>query len=288
VNTDLKRAAEAFRSGRLNEAELHAWNALMTVGQDDIVEFRRIAAALESPRLQRELDLRWPVAAAPVPASAPARAGWRRALVWVWLGSIIFVAADRVWQIPTESRPLPATSKAVVETAEQEPEQNLGDGVWLVPLGRVETIDLARLARELSLTYRAWASPVDVVALPRWTLDLANEQLSAEALIDLLNKRYNVAGRTTVVGITDYDIRDRSGPYVYALRAQVHNGVVSTARLGANVGARLRGHTRYERVRKLVKRQVEFHRNAGLPTDDPRSLLRRPFVGLGELDRIDE
>jgi hypothetical protein len=41
-------------------------------------------------------------------------------------------------------------------------------------------------------------------------------------------------------------------------------------------------------VRKLVTRQVEFHRNGGSFDDDPHSLLRRPFGALGALDQIDE
>lgn len=290
MNADLERAAAALRRGRLDEAQLHAWNALLTAGPDDIAEFRRIVAALASARLQHELDVRWPAGAGSPPAPPPRKSGWRRAHLRFSLALVILFAAFKVWDLPTESGPLPATAEAVAETLEpaSKPVPITGDGIWLVPLGRVETIDLGRLAHDLTSTYSAWAGPVGVVALPRWTLYPTQEQLSAEDLINLLNERYRAGGRTTVVGITDYDMRDRSGPYSYALRAEVHYGVVSTSRLGASIGARLQGHTRYERVRKLVKRQVEFHRNGGLQTDDSHSLLRRPFAGLGTLDRIDE
>ena len=57
---------------------------------------------------------------------------------------------------------------------------------------------------------------------------------------------------------------------------------------GANVGARLLGHTRYERARKLVKRQVEFQRHGGVESDDLHSLLRPRITGVRDIDELDE
>ena len=288
MNTDLQRAAEALRLGRLDEATLHAWNALMTIGPEDVGELRQIAAAIGSSSLQRELDARWGgvTAPPPVPVPVPVRPGRRR--LQIALVILIIGVTTRAWGLPTESGVRPATARAFSATSAVTPKRITGDGIWLVPLGQVDTIDLGRLAFDLSSEYYAWAGPVQVVTLPSSTVYPTREQLSAEALIDLLNKHYIASGRTTVVGITDYDMRSNYAPSTFSLRAQVHYGVVSTARLGANLGDRLQGHNRYERVRKLVKRQVEFHRNGGVQSSDPRSLLRPPLTRVGEIDQLDE
>lgn len=157
-----------------------------------------------------------------------------------------------------------------------------------MPLGRLETIDLGRLAREIASAYSVSVHRAELVTLPSSTLEPDGEQLSAEALINMLNHKYRSYEEPTVIGITDYDMRSRGSPYSFALRAEVQNGVVSTSRLGADLGDRLRGHTRYERVRTLVKRQIELQRKGGVPTDDPHSLLQLQLHGIDELDRIDE
>jgi len=286
VTIDLERAAEALRRGRLDEAEVHAWNALVTGGPDGVAELRRIVAALGSASLQLEIDKRWGPADPAAPPVPVARKG-RRVLLLFPLAVIVMTAGAAVWNIPTESSPPPVTDEAFKETRNVVP-VILGDGIWLVPLGKVETVDLKRLASELSLAYRAWSAPVPVLPLPRSTRFEGREQLKAEALVNLLNDRFRASGRTTVIGITDYDISDWDSGSSYALRAQVHNGVISTALLGANLGARLQGHSRYERVRKLAKRQVEFHRNGGVQSSDPHSLLRPPVANVGEIDQLDE
>lgn len=287
VNTDLQRAAEALRLGRLDEASLHAWNALMTIGPEDVGELRRVAVAIGDSSLQRELEKHWPAGAAPPPATV--RAGRLRPRLRIAL-AVIFIlgVAIRAWNYPTEPGLLPATDSAFTASPAAPPPRPLGDGIWLVPLGKVETVNLNQLASELSHTYRAWSQTIEVVPLPRLTLYPGEEQLSAEALIKLLNERYLTSGRTTVIGITDYDIRSWYAPYNFSLRAQERNGVISTARLGADVGDRLQGHSRYERLRKLAKRQVEFHRNGALQNSDPHSLRRLPLSSVGEIDQLDE
>jgi hypothetical protein len=222
-----------------------------------------------------------------VPA-APRPGRLRRLAPLLLLLFFLTGVGSKVAGVRSEPGVVPATADAVAATPDPVAVPIGGDGIWLVPLGRVETIDLGRLAYDLSTTYGAWAGPVDVVTLPPWTRYPNEDQLSGEKLIDLLNLHYAASGRTTVVGITDYDMRNWDGPYSYALRAQVHYGVVSTSRLGASLGDRLFGHDRYERVRKLVKRQVEFHRQGGVASPDPHSLLRTPFTRLDQLDALDE
>jgi hypothetical protein len=285
VTSDLARAGEALVRGRLDEAELYAWNALVSMAPEEAGELRRIADALGSADLQRVLDRRWPG----VQAAVLLPDHRRRRRVTLALVTLVAVVGgvSKVAQLPAESGPLPANGEAVSAIADSPPQQIGGDGIWLVPLGRLETIDLQELASDLS-SYSSQGGPVEVVPLPSWTLYPGKEQLNAVALIDLLNERYTAAPDATVVGITDYDMATESGPYTFSLRAPERYGVISTARLGADVGDRLSGHTRYERVRKLVKRQVEFHRQGGVQTDDPRSLLRPPLTDVSEIDQLDE
>lgn len=286
MTMDVKRAAEALRQGRLDEAELHAWNALLTVGPDDVEELRRVVNALDSTSLKTAFETRWgTVAGRP---TIPVKRRLRRTRLVLALVFLVVGVGSKVAGLANESGPVAATREAIAEHPNSEPTLIGNDGIWLVPLGRLETIDLGRLARELSSAYKVWVGPVELLTLPSWTLDPNEKQLSAEALVNLLNKKYRSYGQPTVVGITDYDMRSRSGPYSFALRAEVQNGVVSTSRLGADLVDRLRGHTRYERVRKLVKRQIELQRNGGTPTDDPHSLLQLELHGIDELDRIDE
>jgi hypothetical protein len=64
--------------------------------------------------------------------------------------------------------------------------------------------------------------------------------------------------------------------------------VVSTSSLGASLYSRLRGHTRYERTRKLVARNIGFlyyHRDV---VDDPHSLMRSQMHGVGDIDKLRE
>lgn len=284
MTADLERARAALAASRLDEAELYAWNALVSMRPEEAGELLRIADVLGSSSLRRALESRWPGVQPAV--LVPDRSRQRRVTLALLVSVAVIGGVAKIAQLPTEADPPPANAEAVSEIADSAPQQIGGDGIWLVPLGRLDTIDLRELASDLG-SYSSEGGPVDVVPLPSWTLYPGEEQLNAVALIDLLNDRYSAMHGTTVVGITDYAIRTSSGE-VFSLRAPERYGVISTARLGADVGARLAGHTRYERVRKLVKRQVEFHRQGGRQTADTHSLLRPPLKDVGEIDELDE
>jgi hypothetical protein len=159
----------------------------------------------------------------------------------------------------------------------------------LVPLGEPGSVDVDRLARELAAHYRLPVAVLPDIALPRWTLDANERSLVAGQLILLLRQAYRARDGAAIIGITDFEMyatEDRT--HVFSWRAPPHYGVVSTSSLAANVLDRLRGHSRHERTRKLVARNIGFLYYRRHEVDDPHSLLRPPMHGNGDIDELKE
>ncbi|MFL5968192.1 MAG: hypothetical protein ACJ74L_01230, partial [Gaiellaceae bacterium] len=114
--------------------------------------------------------------------------------------------------------------------------------------------------------------------------------LVAEQLILLLRQAYRAQAGAAIIGITDYEMyaigEDRM--HVFSWRAPPHYGVVSTSSLAASILDRLRGHSRYERTRKLVARNIGFLYYRRHEVADPHSLLRPPMDGNGDIDKLRE
>jgi hypothetical protein len=195
-----------------------------------------------------------------------------------------------VTQIPVEGGdkyPALQDAKAVGEPRPILTEQV---GVWLVPIGEPTRVDLNRLAGDLSRRYRIPVGTVPDVALPVWTIDEHGHRLSAQALIRLLQQTYVASGSAVFIGITDYDMYDSSEDlaHEFSLRAPPAQGVVSTSPLGASLYSHLRGHSRYERTRKLVARNIGFLYYRRDVVDDPHSLLRSQMHSIGDIDKLRE
>jgi hypothetical protein len=75
--------------------------------------------------------------------------------------------------------------------------------------------------------------------------------------------------------------------HLFAFRDSQY-AVVSSAQLGANGFDRVRGHSRHERVRKLVARELGFLYFNRSESADPDSLLRPMLWRLDEIDRMRE
>ena len=163
-------------------------------------------------------------------------------------------------------------------------------GVWLVPLGEPGSVDVDRLAGELAIHYRIPVAVLPDIALPSWTLDANEQSLVAEQLILLLTHAYRAHGGAAIIGITDYEMYATRNDltHVFSWRAPPHYGVVSTSSLAANVLDRLRGHSRHERTRKLVARNIGFLYYRRHVVDDSHSLLRSPMHGNGDIDKLRE
>jgi predicted Zn-dependent protease len=123
------------------------------------------------------------------------------------------------------------------------------------------------------------------------TLDAARQQLVADELVSALRRVYPASGDAAVViGITDYDIESTSLgiQHMFAFRDSQHYAVVSSAQMGANGFDRVRGHSRHERVRKLVARELGFLYFKRSESTDPHSLLRSMMWRLHDIDALRE
>jgi hypothetical protein len=296
MNRDVERANEALAAGRPNEASVYAWNALADIGSDEAPQLARIARELDEPLLLREMHRRgFTTVPAPLPEAEPeplnrsSRLRLLRALPV--LAVVLILGAAIVMSIPTESGARHPTARDTNSEAHfPRPILAKSSGVWLVPLGETRSVNLPQLAAETGLRYRVPVGTLPEIALPRWSLDESQRALVAEQLILLLRRAYGARGHTVIIGITDFDMYDRGDrlAHTFSWRASSHYGVVSTSTLAANILDRIRGHSRHERTRKLVARNIGFlyyHRHE---IDDPRSLLRSPMHGVGDIDKLRE
>ena len=168
--------------------------------------------------------------------------------------------------------------------------RRLHSGVFLVPLGRSSRVDAGALARELEARYRIPVAATRRYELPSWTLDDRRHQLVADELIGVLQRSYPATAGAVVIGITDYDMESTSLgiQHLFAFRDSQHYALVSSAQIGANGFDRLRGHSRHERVRKLVAREIGFLYFKRSESEDPHSLLRPMLWRLHEIDALRE
>jgi hypothetical protein len=297
VQDELTKAKHALAAGRPDEASVYAWNALAALQPGEGPELARLAAQLGDQRLLAELvrrGIETPTAAEEPPPSAKRKRRRRfcripyRALPGLVVALVVLGAI--VTQIPVEGGdkyPALQDAKAVGEPRPILTEQV---GVWLVPIGEPTRVDLNRLAGDLSRRYRIPVGTVPDVALPVWTIDERGHRLSAQALIRLLQQTYVASGSAIFIGITDYDMYDSSEDlaHEFSLRAPPAQGVVSTSPLGASLYSHLRGHSRYERTRKLVARNIGFLYYRRDVVDDPHSLLRSQMHSIGDIDKLRE
>jgi hypothetical protein len=293
MKPDVERANAALAGGRPEEASVYAWNALADLGPDDVPELARIARELDDPRLLREIERRGfstRPAEQPEPEPVERKPILRLVRALPALAVALFIAGAVVTSIPTESgERYPTAKDAASETRFARPILAERSGVWLVPLGEPGSVDVDRLAQELAAHYRLPVAVLPDIALPRWTLDANERSLVAEQLILLLRQAYRAQDGAAIIGITDFEMyatKDRT--HVFSWRAPPHYGVVSTSSLAANVLDRLRGHSRHERTRKLVARNIGFLYYRRHEVDDPHSLLRPPMHGNGDIDELKE
>jgi len=294
MKPDVERANAALAGGRPEEASVYAWNALADLGPDDAPELARIARELDDPRLLREIERRGfstRPAEQPEPEPVKRKPILRLVRALPALAVALFIAGAVVTSIPTESgERYPTAKDAASETRFARPILAERSRVWLVPLGEAGSVDVDRLAQELAAHYRLPVAVLPDIALPRWTLDANERSLVAEQLILLLREAYRAQDGAAIIGITDYEMyatrEDRR--HVFSWRAPPYYGVVSTSSLAANVLDRLRGHSRHERARKLVARNIGFLYYRRHEGDDPHSLLRPPMHGNGDIDELKE
>jgi len=289
VNREVERAKQALAAGRRDEATVHAWNALTTAQGADLEELVGIGEELRDHWLLRELEFRG--VTAPAPTAEPETKPRRRRVPWgaLVVGLVILL----LWGASRFDEPgavEPSARDTVARTGIGSHRMTLGPGIYLLALGRLKTIDPQELSYELTLRYHFPVEILPPLPVTTSTLDSKHHALDAERLLGLIAESFHVKARTTIIGLTDYELYSAAlAPrYPFTLRQPPHYAVVSTADLGADLGSRLEGHTRHQRTRKLVARDIGFM-YLGLPeVDDPHSLLRTEMSSIDEIDELRE
>ena len=289
MNREVERAKEALAAGRRDEADVHAWNALTTAQGPDLVELARVAEELRDHWLLRELEFR---GITPAPAAELEPKSRHRRIPWGVLVIGLLILASWLASLGDEPGPVsPHARDAVAQTGIGSHRLTLGPGIYLLALGRLQTIDLPKLTDELSLRYHLPIETLPALPVTTSTLDPKHHALDADRLLALIAQSFHVNARTTaIIGLTDYELYSASigGRYPFSLRQPPHFAVVSTADLGGDFVDRLSGHTRHQRTRKLVARDIGFL-YLGLPeVDDSHSLLRSEMSSIGDIDQLRE
>ena len=205
--------------------------------------------------------------------------------VGIALFVVLWIGGTRVFAEPGPLRP------ASTDTARATPSVRAErSGVVLDPLGRYARVDAGTLARELEARYGMPVVARPRIELPLWTLDAARHQLVADQLIRALRRAYPASADGVVIGITDFDIESTSLgiQHMFAFRDLSRYGIVSSAQIGANGFDRVHGHSRYERVRKLIAREIGFLYFKRNESTDPHSLLRPMLWRLHDIDALHE
>jgi predicted Zn-dependent protease len=203
----------------------------------------------------------------------------------VALFAVLWIGGTQVF---AEPGPLRATAGDT--SAGAPPVRAVRSGVVLVPLGRSSRVDAGTLARELDARYDVPVAARPRIDVPSSTLDEARHQLVADELVSALRRSFPASGDAVVIGITDYDIESTSLgiQHMLAFRESQHYAVVSSAQIGANGFDRVRGHSRHERVRKLVAREIGFLYLKRGESTDPHSLMRPMMWRLHDIDALRE
>jgi predicted Zn-dependent protease len=203
----------------------------------------------------------------------------------VALFAVLWIAGAQLFAEPGALRATVGDTAAAAP-----PTREVRSGVVLVPLGRSARVDARTLARELQARYGVSVAVRPRIDVPSWTLDDSTHQLVADELVSALRRAFPASEDAVVIGITDYDIESTSLgiQHMFAFSDSQHYAVVSSAQMGANGFDRVRGHSRHERVRKLVARELGFLYFKRSESMDPHSLLRPMMWRLHDIDALRE
>jgi len=270
----------------MDAARVYAWNALVTVQPEEATRLRHVAEELGDEALVAELERR---GVSSKPSEAAAFRLRNIAFPLAVMGLLLALAANTI----ASEAEAPKIEKA--DTAKVMPQRSpivtQRDGIWLVRIGNSERVPLRKLAGELT---RLYDLPVgllpEIDPLPDYVVNEKDEELDGDVLVELLEQWYGARRQATIIGITDYPMlsHELALERPFMLRDSMHYAVISTADLGAGPLDRLRGHTRYQRTRKLVGRGIGFLYLMQPVSSDRKSLVRSKMSGADDIDDLVE
>jgi len=294
VNNDLLKAERELALGNVEQARVHAWNALVTVRREELPRLLEVAEQLDEGLLIREVEER--SISKPFQPEPEERFDRRVLFIPLVAFGIIFVLI--LYSALSEPGPAELHKDAVGSLPPaRSPVLTEDDGVWVVRLGPSERVPVDQLAEDVSLRYGVPVGVLPAIAtVPSFAYDERDggdpddDELHGDALFDVIPRWYAARGVATIIAITDYTMSSEGlgtrRPFL--LRDHPHYAVISTADLGAGPFDRIRGHTRYERARKLMARAIGFLYLRRPQSTDEHSLLRSGMSGTGDIDALDE
>jgi predicted Zn-dependent protease len=288
----LQHAAEALEQGRTEDAVAFLQEAVRDArAQDDgeaLAAARNLARTVPgdaAAELLAELE-DIPEATSPAP---PEKRRQPVTLIFLLIALAVFAGSQLV----------PGLLGPEIPDAAYEGERSTGvttltaDGVYLVPLGQLDSVDAEQVAEHVRRAYGLRVEVLPRLPLGRWAFDEERDQLDADKLMRVLLEYRTSGKQQLVIGLTDFDMFLAANPdfrFVFSSRGLRHGyGVVSSARLGPGILDRilLRDPTE-TRVRKMVERQIGFVLFGLERTLDETSPMRAEIVSTGDIDEIEQ
>jgi len=175
-------------------------------------------------------------------------------------------------------------------TAAVRPPIPLGRTLFLAPLDATPTERVEGLAAYFARRYGIVVRTLPATVTPGYAWDGARGQLIAEAVLQALPDAFPGPASdpgAVVIAITDRDLYIDARPdwaWAFGLRSDdLRWSVVSTHAMELGEGDPARVQTR---LRRMVAKNVGLMYFGLEPSDDPRSLVYRSIVSVGDLDAM--
>jgi predicted Zn-dependent protease len=138
--------------------------------------------------------------------------------------------------------------------------------------------------------------PVEVqpaLEIPPSAYDASRDQLNSAELLAAIDQQYpQETTRTVVIGLTGYDMYNPGFTWIYSfsMRHADRLGIVSTARMSYGCLGLVEAspEQQFERLRKMVGKNLGLLYFRLEQTMDPGSMLYANVGGVQELDRMSE
>lgn len=175
-------------------------------------------------------------------------------------------------------------------TAAVRPPTPFGRTLFLAPLDATPSERVDRLAAYFAQRYGIVVRTLPATATPGYAWDEAREQLIAEAVLQSLPNAYPGPASdpgAVVIAVTDRHLYIDARPdwaWAFGLRSDdLRWSVVSTYAMESGERDPARVETR---LRRLVGKNIGLMYFGLEPSDDPRSLVYRSIVSVGDLDAM--
>jgi predicted Zn-dependent protease len=165
--------------------------------------------------------------------------------------------------------------------------------VYLVPIGKVKSISVAGVGRNLKEHYGLEMHALPPISPPTWAWSATRKQFVAEDLVSAIKIAYPKLAadpEAILIALTDDDIyiQGLSWMYAFSFRNEERFAVISTARLSQSddVGKTVSAEEFQKRIMKVLIRDVGIFHYRLQPSGQLQSVLFRNIDEPSDLDDI--